>query len=123
MIRTRARARADAAVLVLIPYPRLTPKPLMLFYHFFSVAFYSIYILLTSGPPAGVGEKKSGPPGWLELPGLMIFSVKVVSDTSVLGFRLSPFGSRPDEMVSYGRMISDSTRFRSSGRRAECSCR
>jgi squalene monooxygenase len=58
----------------------------MLFYHFFSVAFYSIYILLTSGPPAIPGQKKSGPPGWIELPGLMLFSIKVVSDTPFWAF-------------------------------------
>jgi squalene monooxygenase len=65
----------------------------MLFYHFFSVAFYSIYILLTSGPPASLGEKKSGPPGWIELPGLLLFSFRVVSGHppfSVFDFRADP---------------------------------
>lgn len=78
----------------------------MLFYHFFSVAFYSIYILLTSGPPASPGEKKTGPPGWIELPGLLLFSFRVVSDHFpflVFGVRLPsrcfvPM-PRPDETV------------------------
>jgi squalene monooxygenase len=100
-----------------MPYSRLTPKPLMLFYHFFSVAFYSIYILLTSGPPASLGGKKSGPPGWIELPGLMLFSIKVVSgfgdddsSTTAFSFRLSLEGCVL-------------TRSLSSGPRAACSCR
>ncbi|ODN74363.1 hypothetical protein L202_06775 [Cryptococcus amylolentus CBS 6039] len=29
----------------------LTPRPMVLFYHFFNVAFYSIYLLLKKGPP------------------------------------------------------------------------
>lgn len=56
----------------------LTPKPLLLFYHFFSVAFYSIYILLTQGMPPKPGSK-AVVPSWAEVPGLLLFSVRVVS--------------------------------------------
>jgi len=54
----------------------LTPKPLLLFYHFFSVAFYSIYILLTQGMPPAPGTK-GAKPGWTEVPGLVLFSGRV----------------------------------------------
>ncbi|ORY27866.1 squalene epoxidase-domain-containing protein [Naematelia encephala] len=54
----------------------LTPKPLVLFYHFFSVAFYSIYILLKDGPPPRSGEKVIKP-SWIEVPGLLLFSIRV----------------------------------------------
>lgn len=60
----------------------LTPKPVMLFYHFFCVAFYSIWILLTSGLPATPGKSKpksQGKPGLLDTPFLMFMSLRVVS--------------------------------------------
>ena len=55
----------------------LTPKPLMLVYHFFCVAFYSIWILFTKGlpPKSGVEQKK---PGLGDVPGLTLLSFKVV---------------------------------------------
>ncbi|TXT13437.1 hypothetical protein VHUM_00804 [Vanrija humicola] len=52
----------------------LAPKPLILFYHFFSVAFYSIYILFTEGLPT---SGKRAAPAWSEVPGLVLFSFKV----------------------------------------------
>lgn len=52
----------------------LTPKPLLLFYHFFSVAFYSIYILFTRGE-----SSKGSKPGFGDYPGLMVRSGQVVS--------------------------------------------
>jgi squalene monooxygenase len=62
----------------------LTPKPFMLFYHFFCVAFYSIWILFTQGlpPKAGTVQKK---PGFGDVPGLTVLSVKVVSTQNKLG--------------------------------------
>ena len=59
----------------------------MLFYHFFCVAFYSIWILLSQGKPDARGEitKKRS---LSEVPGLMLFSVKVVSVVSLFPFRL-----------------------------------
>jgi len=53
----------------------LAPKPVVLFYHFFCVAFYSIYILLSQGRPSTSG--KSTPPSWAQVPGLLLFSLKV----------------------------------------------
>ena len=52
----------------------LTPKPLLLFYHFFSVAFYSIYILFTRGE-----SSKGSKPGFGDYPALMLRSGQVVS--------------------------------------------
>ncbi|KAK4686123.1 squalene monooxygenase, partial [Tremellales sp. Uapishka_1] len=54
----------------------LTPKPILLFYHFFAVALYSIYILLTVGPPPRSGEKPHKPT-LLDMPGLVITSGRV----------------------------------------------
>lgn len=52
----------------------------MLFYHFFSVAFYSIWILLVYGKPPAQGEKRrQGKASWTEVPGLLLFSGQVVS--------------------------------------------
>lgn len=48
----------------------------MLFYHFFSVAFYSIYILFTTGRPPAHGEK-AVKPSIADIPGLALFSCKV----------------------------------------------
>jgi len=53
----------------------ITPKPLLLFYHFFAVAFYSIYLLFKRGPPSH-GEEKSVAPGVLDYPSLMLLSVR-----------------------------------------------
>ncbi|KAH8089345.1 squalene epoxidase-domain-containing protein [Filobasidium floriforme] len=50
----------------------LTPKPLLLFYHFFSVAFYSIYILFTRGE-----SSKGSKPGFGDYPALMVRSGQV----------------------------------------------
>ncbi|GHJ84764.1 hypothetical protein NliqN6_1166, partial [Naganishia liquefaciens] len=50
----------------------LTPKPLLLFYHFFAVAFYSLWLLFTRP----FGDRKSAP-GLLEYPRLMVQSVHV----------------------------------------------
>jgi squalene monooxygenase len=50
----------------------LTPKPLLLFYHFFAVAFYSLWLLFTRP----FGERKHAPTV-LEYPGLMVQSVQV----------------------------------------------
>lgn len=56
----------------------ITPKPLLLFYHFFAVAFYSIYLLFKRGPPVD-GEQTSGAPSVLEYPSLMWLSMRTVS--------------------------------------------
>ncbi|KAJ9111405.1 hypothetical protein QFC19_001174 [Naganishia cerealis] len=50
----------------------LTPKPLLLFYHFFAVAFYSLWLLFTRP----FGDRKHAP-FVSEYPGLMVQSVQV----------------------------------------------
>lgn len=58
----------------------------MLFYHFFSVAFYSIWILLVYGKPPVQGEKRrQGKASWAEVPGLLLFSGQVVSFRRAMG--------------------------------------
>lgn len=57
----------------------LTPKPLLLFYHFFSVALYSIYILFTSPKGAPTADSKSAGPRLKDYPALSVQSVRVVS--------------------------------------------
>ncbi|ORX40274.1 squalene epoxidase-domain-containing protein [Kockovaella imperatae] len=53
----------------------ITPKPLLLFYHFFAVALYSIYLLFKQGPPAPDGKSNSAP-GILAVPNLMWLSMR-----------------------------------------------
>lgn len=53
----------------------LTPRPFILFYHFFSVAFYSIFLLVSQGVPNDTGKRT--PPSWLEVPGLTLYSFQV----------------------------------------------
>ncbi|KAL7424333.1 Squalene epoxidase [Cryptotrichosporon argae] len=55
----------------------LAPRPLTLFYHFFSVALYTIYILFTQGPPPRAGEKRARPPSWSDVPHLAYSAVHV----------------------------------------------
>nr|ODO01138.1 squalene monooxygenase [Cryptococcus depauperatus CBS 7855] len=53
----------------------LTPRPVILFYHFFNVAFYSIYLMLLHGPP---NRRTGGALGatWM-LPFNLLYSFKV----------------------------------------------
>lgn len=74
--RTFPRPAFPRTLLILIRQlpASLTPKPLLLFYHFFAVAFYSLWMLFTRP----LGERKRAPTV-LEYPALMVQSVQVVS--------------------------------------------
>ena len=65
----------------------LTPRPLKLFYHFFVVAFYSIWILFTDGMPPRIGQK-AVKPSVVDYPYLAYFSVRVVSTSSLVSSRI-----------------------------------
>jgi squalene monooxygenase len=54
----------------------LAPQPMLLVYHFFSVALYSIYTLF-SKPRVHKGESEARVPGFLDWPALMWRSVAV----------------------------------------------
>ncbi|SCV67307.1 BQ2448_5953 [Microbotryum intermedium] len=54
----------------------LTPSPLLLFYHFFRVAFYSIYTLFQT-PSVTPTNSKGRPVEWSDYPALTIKSVQV----------------------------------------------
>ena len=54
----------------------LTPSPLLLFYHFFRVAFYSIYLLFTSPIVTPADPKGHSPRAW-EYPQLTVRAVQV----------------------------------------------
>jgi hypothetical protein len=56
----------------------ITPAPMLLAYHFFSVALYSIYILFTSGVPPMPGQK-AHVPSIHEYPYTMYLAFRVVS--------------------------------------------
>jgi hypothetical protein len=56
----------------------ITPAPMLLAYHFFSVALYSIYILFTSGVPPMPGQK-AHVPRIHEYPYTMYLAFRVVS--------------------------------------------
>lgn len=65
-----------------ILFHSITPSPLLLIYHFFSVALYSIYILFTAprfsvNPSANGDLKKGVVPGFSSYPALTIKSVEV----------------------------------------------
>lgn len=55
---------------------RLKPSPLLLFYHFFRVAFYSIYILFVT-PIRTPEDPKGHMPQLLDFPALSVQAVKV----------------------------------------------
>ncbi|SCZ96454.1 BZ3500_MvSof-1268-A1-R1_Chr8-2g10203 [Microbotryum saponariae] len=54
----------------------LTPSPLLLFYHFFRVAFYSIYTLFQT-PIITSSDPKGRPVEWTDYPALTVKSAKV----------------------------------------------
>ena len=65
------------------PFSSLNPSPLLLLYHFFSVAIYSIYLLFTEARlPRGKTEGKPVAPSVLEYPALAVRSAMVVSHPS-----------------------------------------
>jgi hypothetical protein len=69
----------------------ITPAPMLLAYHFFSVALYSIYILFTSGVPPMPGQK-AHVPRIHEYPYTMYLAFRVVSSFSYYPF--SPYGEQ-----------------------------
>jgi hypothetical protein len=81
----------------------ITPAPMLLAYHFFSVALYSIYILFTSGVPPMPGQK-AHVPRIHEYPYTMYLAFRVVSPFSSSLLHIV-FGSR--EGGSRGRILAD----------------
>lgn len=56
----------------------LNPSPPLLLYHFFRVAFYSIYLLFTEPRPSKNGDRKPAPPSIFAYPALFWQSLIVV---------------------------------------------
>jgi len=73
----------------------ITPAPLLLAYHFFSVALYSIYILFTSGVPTSPGQKPHVP-RIHEYPYTAYLAFRVVSLFISITFTLLLLGVRVD---------------------------
>ena len=65
----------------------ITPAPLLLAYHFFSVALYSIYILFTSGVPTSPGQQPHVP-RIHEYPYTAYLAFRVVSLFFIITFTL-----------------------------------
>lgn len=64
----------------------LTPSTLLLFYHFFSVAFYSIYVMFTQSGQPNLPTSKAGsrPASPLQWPALTVKAVRVFSTACVV---------------------------------------
>ncbi|OWZ62386.1 squalene monooxygenase [Cryptococcus neoformans Bt85] len=71
----------------------LTPRPVKLFYHFFNVAFYSIYLLLIHGPPQRRTNGSVGAIVMLPLNLLLSFKVFYTACVVLLPFMLIEFRS------------------------------
>lgn len=81
----------------------LTPKPLLLFYHFFAVAFYSLWLLFTRP----FGDRKHAPTV-LEYPRLMVQSVQVVGPSGC-------FIGAVADLVCYSSTLHVSSSYQSFG--------
>ncbi|KAG9310430.1 squalene epoxidase-domain-containing protein [Chiua virens] len=83
----------------------IAPSPALLFYHFFYVAFYSIWVMFTHSQHVGKSKDKTqsalaAPPVW-EYPFLLMKSIKVIYGTELIIEYLSAQKVNPSRNLSF----------------------
>lgn len=101
---------------------RITPSFTLLFRHFFTVAFYSIWVMFTHPRPRkidGTDKPVVVAPGFDEYPYLTVKAFQVVSFFSFVLLRLRPFSALSFQFLQ--SMLTPVLFLISSGRRVLCS--